>query len=950
MQIAAKAVEEQSIRGRTQRTAREIVCLCGSVVVKIWRATTSVHASHDIDKYAYRPCQTIVENTLEGSELADATVHKACMRFGVCGRATSNPRKSASERKNEFTVPDALATTKHLEKEIESFETSPSPTNGYESRAFMICKYARQGRASEALSVFQQMEREDIPANSTILASILKACGSMQALDQGRHVHALLNQRGLRLNVIVGTSLIDMYMKCGSLNEARSVFNYLCERNVVTWTVMIAGCALHGNGHEALHLYRQMHQTGLKPNRVTFLSVLKACGSVGALDEGQQVHAQLSSSGCEVDVVVGSALVNMYAKCGAMRDAQKLFEKLPEKNVVSWTAMIAGYAQHGRGQQALELYSRMQQEGLRPNKITFVAILRACTDMGALLEGRRIHVQLRETGCLLDPTIGNALLNMYAKCGSLFDAQKVFQQLSTQDALSWSTLITGYFQHGQFGKGHDLLKQMLQAGMKPDSLMFTGILKGCGELFAVDQGRQIHSLLVGIGLDSDVVIGTSLIDMYCACQCLPDAVNVFQKLQKRDAILWNTMIGRYATAGQVDEAMGLLRQMGQCGIRANEVTFLNLLRGCQDVIFADHVTRIHACAKEYGLEEHGVVGSTLVDIYAKCGRLDKAWEVFNKLPSRSVVSWTAMIRGYVQHGHAKEALRLFKLMENTGVEPDKVTFVSVLQACSSTAALVAGQAIHLRLINACFDTDVFVGSTLIDMYARCGCLEAARDVFEKLAVKNVVSWNAIIGAYAQHGCAQEALDLMQQMQQEGIQPNDVTFVNVLTACSHAGLLPEGSMLFQSMCSEFSITPAIEHNACMVDLLCRSGFLQEAQDLMDQLPLQPDAMMWLSVLGACRTHGNVALGARSFEAIIRIDPGNSSAYTLMSRIYAEAGRLEEEAEIRKRMSLSCVVKEPGRTWMEFHNVVHCFMADDKEHTQRQIIDSFLTTLMRDMVGD
>ncbi|KAJ7565675.1 hypothetical protein O6H91_02G070400 [Diphasiastrum complanatum] len=694
------------------------------------------------------------------------------------------------------------------------------------------------------------MQKQGTKISVDALVNLLQDYTKKKNLVKGRELCSYFVQNGLHLNTYVGNHLIHFFASCGSLLEAIQTFRALPRPDLYSWKAIISASAKYGQCDQAISLFQEMQQLKVRPNDHTFVAVLKACANIKALSQGRLIHFNILEAGYGSNMFVGSSLIGMYAKCGSIEEARKVFEQLPEKDVIAWSSMIEGYARHGLGRQALELFKEMQKESMQPDKVTFVSALKACTCIGSLDEGKLIHAQIVARGFELDLVVGSTLVHMYAKCGSLDKAHNLFTKMPRKNVVSWNALISGYGSNGLGQRALELFKQMKQECIKPDEATYVTILKVCGSLGALSDGMMIHSQIIKNQLDVSACLGSALVHMYAKCGSLDDAFKVFERLTKRDVVSWNAIIGAYVLHGLGNQALQLFERMQQAG-------------------------------------------NCLLDMYAKCGSLADAYGVFDEMPEKDVVSWSTMIAGYAQHGMSQQAFQLFNQMQKHGVKPNSVTFISMLKVCGNMAALPEGKIIHAEMIESGIEVDVQLGSALIDMYAKCGSLEMALSVFECLAEKNIVSWSSLIAGYAQHGLGLQALQIFNRMQQEGIKPDDATFVSVLSACSHASLLDEGISLFQSMSQKFGIFPKMRHYLCMVDLLGRTGNLIKAKSMIEQMPSQPDAVVWLSLLGACYTHGNVELGRHCFESVLKYDPKNSAAYVLMSNIYSSAGWLQEK---------------------------------------------------------
>jgi pentatricopeptide repeat protein len=450
-------------------------------------------------------------------------------------------------------------------------------------------------------------------------------------------------------------------------------------------------------------------------------------------------------------------------------------------------------------------------------------------------------------------------------------------------------MILGHVKCGQGQEALELFQQMQQEGVEPDSVTFVGVLNACASIVALEEGRHVHEQIIETGCNSDVFVGNSLVDMYAKCGSMEDAERVFNKMLSRNVVTWNTMILGYVKCGQGSKALELFQQMQQEGVQSDPVTFVGVLNACASMAALEEGRHTHEQIIQSGYESVAFVGNSLIDMYAKCGSMEDAKRVFNKLPSRDVVSWNVMIFGHVKYGQGQKALELFRQMQEEG-------------------------------------------NSLIDMYAKCGSLEDALKVFNKMPSRDVVTWNAMIGGYAIHGHGKEALKQFEQMHEEGVQPDDTTFVCLLSACSHSGLVDEGLRFYSSMSTVYMISANLQHYTCMVDLLGRAGCLHEAENMVLAMPYKPQVAAWRALLGACRIHGNVEMGERVAKQVLELEPENAAGYVLLSNLYTATGNRDLSENIERERKERSVKKHPGRTWIEVDNEVHTFVVDDQHHPQ------------------
>eukprot|EP01018_Ginkgo_biloba_P022114 Gb_05939 [translate_table: standard] len=804
----------------------------------------------------------------------------------------------------------------------------------------MLCK---DGRLKQALQTFHLVDKVD----SLIYGGLLRTCAIMTDIGVGNQVHAHIVKNGFEASIFVQNHLVNMYAKCQWLESARKAFDKMSERNLVSWTAMIAGYAQHGLGKEALGLFCEMLRTGVKSNQFTLGSVLKACGSLQALEQGKHTHAYITKSGFESNLFVGSALVDMYAKCGTVECGRRVFDEMPERDVIVWNAMGAGYAQNGYSQETLEVFLLMQRTGMKPDQVTFTSILNACTNLADLEHGKQVHAHIFQSELESDVSICNALTDMYAKCGSIKDACKVFNKVQRRDVVSWNTMISGYAQNAHVEEALNLFCQMQLSVTKPNQLTFSVILRACASAVALREGQQVHAHVIYYEFESDVYAANALVDMYTKCGSIEDAFKVFENIAEQNIISWNEMIAGYAQNGYGVEALKLFCQMQSVGMKPDQFTFASVLRACGSPTDLEQGKQVHAHIIKCKYGSHVFVGSALIDTYAKCGSIKDAHKIFDKMANRDIVSWSGVIAGYAQGGHDEEVLKLFREMQRVGMKPDQFTFGSVLKACAGLAALEQSKSVHTHVIKTGFDIDVFVGSALVDMYARCGIIEDACKVFNNMYIWDVVLCNAMITGFAQHGRSNEAFHLFEQMQRAGLKPNYITLVGILSACSHAGLVNEGWYYFDSISQTHGISPTSEHYSCMVDLLGRAGCLKDAEQFINNMPCQPGPVVWRTLLAACRIHGNMELGKHAAEHVLDLEPHNDATYVLLSNMYAAAGCWDDVARVRKMMKAKVVKKEPGLSWIEVKDRVHSFVVGDRSHPQTEKIYAKLERLTRQM---
>jgi pentatricopeptide repeat protein len=666
-----------------------------------------------------------------------------------------------------------------------------------------------------------------------------------------------------------------MYAKCGMLAKAEQVLEQLPIRDLVSWNTLISGYGQQGETQKAFICFQKLKDEGLDPDTITFICLLQACRTSGAIDKGKQIHDEIISRALDKEVMLVTALIDMYAKCGVLTRAQELLEELPVRDLISWSAMIGGYVHQGESPEALRCYKELEYEGLCPDSVLLISVLKACGKMGGMEKTAHIYDEVLRIGSLeKDVMLSNSLMDMYVKCGELAKAQNILEELPIRDVVSWNVIIHGYAQQGRSHEALNCFSQMQREGVLPDAATYVSILTTSSETFDADNGKDIHHQILkrGLLMRNDGVLCNSLVGMYTKCAPLATAREVFDGLPSIRCIeVWNTLIIGHAHRGQSHEALQYFEQMRSEGQLPNSITLTCVLKACGIAGSTGKAKCIHSEVVNRGfLGSNLVLGNALVDMYAKCGMFVKANQVLQELPIRNVVSWSGLISGYLQQEQGHAALNCFGLMRSDGLCADEVTLACIAKACGYSGALARGELIHKEIVrNGWFGRDIVVGNALVDMYAKCGQLEKAKEVMEEDGhLTNIISWNALISGYGRRRQGHEALGCFQCMQCKGFLPDKVTMLSLLSACGHCGLLAEAQALYENMARAYGVVPDMEHHACMVSCLGRYGHFDEASSLVlkKAAAVCVDPTAWLVLLGACREWGNSMLGRLCFDRI------------------------------------------------------------------------------------
>ncbi|ERM98631.1 pentatricopeptide repeat-containing protein At5g04780 [Amborella trichopoda] len=463
---------------------------------------------------------------------------------------------------------------------------------------------------------------------------------------------------------------------------------------------------------------------------------------------------------------------------------------------------------------------------------------------------------------------------------------------------------------------------------EPGLHLLQNLLQRCVLEKSLSKGKSYHAHIIQNRLQTDTKLSNILINMYWKCGSLDYARFVFDSMPQKSLVSWNMIIGGYTQNGEEDQAMKLFLKMMREKVTPSEFSLSSILCACSAKLALEESKQLHAFAIKTSFYTNTYVGTSLLDIYAKCNLIDDSSLVFDEMPERSEVSWSLMISGYVNNDECEEALKLFGISLSRGFAVTEFSLSSSLSACASLAALIEGNQLHALAIRSGFLLNLFVDASLIDMYAKSGSIEESYKVFSSLIDRNVVIWNAMISGFSKHACGIQALMMFEKMKQIGLEPNRTTYTSLLSACAHSGLVEEGQRHFALMARDFE--PDVHHYACIVDLLGRAGFIDEAKRLIDLMPFEPTPSIWGSLLGASRFYKNLSLAEIAAKNLFMIEPNNAGNHVLLSNIYASDERWEEVARVRKALKDSGTKKEKGQSWIEVMGHVHVFVVGDRSH--------------------
>ncbi|XP_024534187.1 pentatricopeptide repeat-containing protein At2g33680-like [Selaginella moellendorffii] len=805
------------------------------------------------------------------------------------------------------------------------------------------CSGSSGSGASKSIKIYENLRRDGLQPSISIVLAALKVCIGAKYLATGARIHSDLADRWSS-SIYVANNLISMYARCGSMADARLVFQSMQQRalvDLVSWNAMIQGYSENGDFESALRWFLRMKDEGFQPDGRSFVAALKACASIEKekrikrkedrtrtlLEKVREIHRDVSSS--SRDTFVANTLIEAYGSCGSLEEAVVVFESMEEVDLVSWTSIIVQCVENGKSGRGLEFFDRMVKSGFVPDGRTLVAVLKACEGVleeergdGKLSSGclgriREIHSRASLTSSELDLFVANTLVGAYARAGSLDDAREVFDKIIQRDPVSWTKMLLGYVDAGEPELALELYSRMRSEGSTlPSEVTVVAALKACSSLAHDEQATIVDGKLVKIKslekgmavhadqggfLGRDTVMANSLVDFYSRCKEVELARRVFDGIQHRTTVSWNSMMMGCVENDEPEVALELYASMhNEEEGRPNKVSVLAALKACGNLAAREQdqehrkkhlekVAAIHSQALRSEIEIDTHLGSSLVDAYARCGSLIDARSVFQQMKTHDTIAWNSLILAYVDSGDAELGLKSYlEMKKQSCCSPDRVTYLAALKACGNLAALETGRMIHKELHAEKLDCETKVVNALVDFYGKCGSLVEAQQVFDEFPAgsRNLVTWNSLMAAYGNAGEVWRVLKLLETMIQHREEPDSVTFMVVLSACNHAGLVEQGQNLFEAMSSEFGIWPSIEHCCCVVDLLCRANRIEEAVMLVTERSSSfcspSSAKLWMAILCACyKASSNVEFARIAFKAVVELDEKVAGAYVLMA---------------------------------------------------------------------
>ncbi|XP_060191579.1 LOW QUALITY PROTEIN: putative pentatricopeptide repeat-containing protein At3g01580 [Lycium barbarum] len=664
-------------------------------------------------------------------------------------------------------------------------------------------------------------------------------------------------------------------------------------------------------------------------SREIVLNLVGVCRKAKLLS---QLHSLTIKTGLLYETHLAPKLTELYFELLPFQTARKLFDEIPHPNVYTWNCILQRFCGRKQFEEVLSLFSSVFLFE-KPDHFTLLFALKACSALKTLNFGKTIHGLGKKHGNIdSNMFLGSGLIEMYSKCGNMDDALCTFEEYSKPDIVLWTTLVSGYEKNFKPDEALAVFTGMvITRGVSPDPITLVTVVSACTQLLNLKAGKSIHGVLIRKGYENPLPLFNALLNLYTKTGSIEYAESLFRVMEEKDVISWSCVISCYAHNGATDRAISLFDEMIYKGVEPNSVSVISALQACEASCNIGKGRKIHELAFQKGFERDILVSTALIDMYMSCCAPNEAIMVFDRMLSKDSVSWFGLLCGCIQNGMANKSMEIFCDMLASDIHPDDIVMVKILGACSELGILQLACCLHGYVTKGGFISNLFVGASLIECYTKCGSLEEAIEVFGRLTDKDVVIWSSMFAGYGIHGQARESIKLFHRMVTDStVRPNKVTFLSILTACSHAGFVEEGIEFFNMMLNEYQLMPESKHYAIIVDLLGRTGELDKAMCIINQMQSEVGAHVWGALLGACRIHQNAEIGEVAARNLLRLDPDHAGYYILLSNVYAVDGKWDDAAELRSSIKERELKKLLAKVLLDFRNEVHVFLANGRYH--------------------
>ncbi|KAL1068905.1 hypothetical protein V6Z11_D12G230300 [Gossypium hirsutum] len=734
--------------------------------------------------------------------------------------------------------------------------------------------------------------------DSTTLLLIVSALSHMKYLKHGKSFHCL-------------SIKVDMYAKCGDLTSSQSMFTWMDCRDVISWNSMLNGFLYNGHPGKSFWCFREMISLGIRVDSMSLSCAISASAASGELSSGQTIHAWGIKQGYNFDISCSNSLISLYSESGDIEASKSVFKEMVLKDVISWNAMIGGFASNGMILETFDMLYKMQLTGYaQPDVATLFTIISLCAERMLLREGKTVHGFTIRRQMISDLWVINSLLDMYSKCNCIIKAELLFNAIPKRDLVSWNVMISGYSRNGYSKEAQSLFKTLTHQCLQLSFSTVLAVISSCISLDSLQFGKSIHCWEIKAGLSSNILMVNSLMHMYINFGDLSAAFMLFDTISsEEDIACWNTIIAGCTNNGHFREALATFNWMRQVmDVMCDSITLVNVISACGNLLLIYEGKSLHGLAIKTFVGSETRVQNALITMYGRCGHTKSARSVLDFCSSRNLCSWNCMISAFSQNKEGRRALELFHFLE---FEPNEITIVALLSACNQLGLLRQGKQIHGLVLRIGIFENSFISAALVDMYSNCGQLDLGWQIFTRSKDKSIAVWNSMISAYGYHGNGQMAIQLFHKMCDSGVRPSKSSFVSLLSACSHSGLVNEGLWYYRVMLEEYGVEAVTEHQVCVVDMLGRAGKLEEAYEFIKQIPGEAGVGVWGALLSACNYHGNMEMGREVAEHLFGLEPENVVGYYIsLANLYVSVGGWKDAMEFRQIIQHKNLKKLPA----------------------------------------
>nr|ABL85051.1 hypothetical protein 57h21.26 [Brachypodium sylvaticum] len=729
--------------------------------------------------------------------------------------------------------------------------------------------------------------------------------------------------------VVSGNRLMGAHLRAGRPDAAREVFDGMPRRDVVSWNSAMSAHARSGAHAGAAGLFLELRRRGVRPDGTSLSTVLSACARLEALELGRCVHGLALRSCSTGNVFVGASLVTMYASCGVVDCLERVFDDVDSPNVALWNALVSGLVMNHRVGDARRVFNRMPAR----NVVSWTAMVKG-------------HVSVHDVG----------------------QAVELFNLMPVKNSVSWCVMIGGLVHCQQFREAVELFNSLMRNGDEVTNVILVKVVNAYAGLKSIGGGRCIHGFSVKSGFVHDLIIEASLVAMYCNsldidearlefdkmdrkqvgswnaiirgyiyAEKIDEAENIFESMTYRDKVSWNSMINGYIRDGRIADATELYSKMPEKNVEAATALmswFIDngKLGKARDMFYSLPQVDVMSCtALLFGYMKEGYLDDAL-DLFHRMhkrtavtynvmiagflhqGKVAEAYKLFNESPAHDATTCSCFVTGLAQNGLIHDALKLYKKMLVSNMHTSESVVSSLISCCSHHSMIVHGLQLHATTIKLGFELYLIIQNSLISLYSKCGEMVAAQNIFDQMVKRDVVTWNTLIHGYAFNSLGQNAIEMFKNMKIAQVDPDEITFLGVLSACNHMSLLEEAKHFFDVMTCDYGIAPNMMHYACMVDLLCRRGMVEEAEGLMKSMPFEPDSAIWTSLLSSCRLSGSDKLAEHAASQLIAINPCTKMPYLHLINVHGSMDKWAVIDSLRSQITRSTTEKEVGYSWI------------------------------------